>query len=333
MKGKKLSWWVAWLSVCLVGALIAGCSGPAKKDEKTAAKSVRIGYLVADQLHSPAVMVMKDRKMLEAKGINVAWSEFLAGSPLMQEMASGSLDFGSCGVVPVMITRGQGVDAVVLASANLEGSSLVVKDSIKKAKDLDNKNIGTPGVGSIQDAMVEKVGKDNNVKIFRKSMKVSDMPIFLQKGEIDGFIAWAPHPARTVDLKYGHELLVSHDIYPEHQCCVFVAKGALVKNDKELVRTVLQTYLEAYNWFLGHKEEAVAIVMKNTGMSESVIRTSMSTVKYPDPPFCNVASIKMMAEGLIDSGKIQKGAITDLDGFLKEMYRPQLLEELTGKKQ
>ena len=69
--------------------------------------------------------------------------------------------------------------------------------AIKKVADLNGKSLGTPGIGSIQDAMVDSLAKNNGIKIAHKAMKVSDMPIFLQKGEIDGFIAWAPHPARA----------------------------------------------------------------------------------------------------------------------------------------
>jgi len=323
MRWKAMVWTVALSCACLLGG--AGVSNAAEKE-------IRFGYLVADQLHSPAVMVMKERKMLEAKGFKVNWGEFLAGAYLMQEMASGSLDFGSCGAVPVMITRGQGVDAIILAGANAEGSSLVVKDSIKTVKDLDGMNIGTPGIGSIQDALVETVARDNKIKVTRKSMKVSDMPIFLQKGEIDGFIAWAPHPARAVDLKYGHELLTSHDVFPGHQCCVLVTKGALLKEDAKTVRTVLQTYLEAYQWFRGHTDEAIQMVMKNTGMSEQVVRNAMKTVQYPDPPYVDLPSMKQMAKGLVESGKLQAKMISDMDGFMNTLYQPQLLQELLGKK-
>lgn len=321
--------WIALLGIAtlLCVGVFAG-AGTAAADQK----ELHLGYLVADQIHGSALMVMKERRMLESQGFKVAWGEFLAGSYLMQEMASGSLDFGVCGVVPVMITRGQGVDAVILASANTEGSSLVVKDSIKTVKDLDGKSIGTPGIGSIQDALVVKLATANNIKVLRKSMKVSDMPIFLQKGEIDGFIAWAPHAARAVDLHYGHELVTSKDLLPEHQCCVFVVNGALLKKDPQTARTVLKTYLEAYQWAQEHPDEVVAMVMKYTGMKKEVISAAMKIVKYPNPPYCNLDSMKMMAETLIESGKIQKGVISDMNAFLKDLYRPSLLEELSAKK-
>lgn len=295
-------------------------------------KEIRFGYLVADQLHSPAVMIMKEKKMLEAEGFKVKWGEFLAGSYLMQHFTSGEVDFGSCGAVPIMITRGQGVDGVILASANTEGSSIVVKDTIKTVKDLEGKSMGTPGIGSIQDAMVDMIARKEKAKILHKHMKVSDMPLFLQKSEIDGFIAWAPHPARAVDLGYGHQILTSHDILPDHQCCVLVTSGKTLANDPETVKKVVKTYLKAYEWFIANPDEAVAMMVKTTGMKEDVVRMAMKTVKYPFPPYCNVPSLKLMAEGLVEGGKIQKGVITNMDDFIKQLYRPEVLESCLEKK-
>ncbi len=289
-------------------------------------KELRFGYLVADQLHSPAVMIMKEKKMLEAEGFKVTWNEFLAGAYLMQFMTSGEVDYGSGGCVPAIITRGQGVDVVILASANAEGSSIVVKDSIKKVADLNAKSLGTPGIGSIQDAMVDSVARNNNIKIAHKSMKVSDMPIFLQKGEIDGFIAWAPHPARAVDLKYGHQILTSHDLMPDHQCCVLVSRESTLKKDPETARKVVQTYLKAFKWFLDNQQESVAMMVKATGMKEEVVLEAMKTVKYPFPPYVNMPSVKVMAEGLVETGKVEKDKVTDMDAFIKAMYKPEILE-------
>lgn len=319
---------LSFLTVALTLLLIAGIQSQAMGEEK----EIRFGYLVADQLHSPAVMIMKERKMLEAEGFKVKWGEFLAGSYLMQHFTSGEIDFGSCGAVPVMITKGQGVDAVILASANTEGSSIIVKNSIKTSKELDGKSMGTPGIGSIQDAMVDMVARKDKTKILHKHMKVSDMPLFLQKNEIDGFIAWAPHPARAVDLGYGYQILTSHDILPDHQCCVLVTSGKELKKDPDTVKKVVQTYLKAYEWFIAHQDEAIAMMVKNTGMKEEVVRMAMKTVKYPFPPYCNVESMKLMAEGLVEGGKIQKGVITNMDDFMKQLYHPEILEACLQKK-
>ena len=296
------------------------------------AKEIRVGYLVADQLHHPAIMVMKQRNMLEQAGIDVKWNEFLAGSYVMQEMASGSLDFASCGAAPVAITHAQGVKLNIIAGCNQEGSALVVRNEINSIKDLEGKSIGTPGTGSIQDAMLAKLLQDNGVRARRMSMKVSDMPLFLEKGEVAGFISWQPHVARAVAQKFGKVLYTSHDMMPGHQCCVLVTTAAKVKEDPELVKKFMQVYLEAYQWFLDHPDESVQMVMKATGMSNEIIGEAMKGCLYPAPPYCNEKSIADVTEGLIATRKIIAINQEQIPAFMQELYNPSILEELTGTK-
>lgn len=311
----------------VVALLTIGLQGPVAAEDN----SIVFGYLVADQLHNPAPMIMKDLKLLEKQGLKVKWGEFLAGSYLMQHLASGEVDFGTCGAVPTMITRGRGVNVVILAGSNTEGSSIIVKDNIKTVKDLDGKAIGTPGIGSIQDAMISNIARENNIKILHKHMKVSDMPIFLKKGEVDGFIAWAPHPARAVSYGYGHILLTSADMMAGHQCCVLVAKGELLKKRPGVVSKVIAAYMEAFDWFRSHRDQAITMMTKRTGMNEKIVRAALMSVKHPYPPRADVASMKVMAEGLIKGGKIRRGAVKDLDQFVKALYQPQFLEEYLAK--
>ncbi|MFH1977424.1 MAG: ABC transporter substrate-binding protein [Pseudomonadota bacterium] len=291
-----------------------------------AEKEIRFGYLVADQLHNPAPMIMKEKKFLEAEGLKVNWGEFLAGSYLMQHLASGEVDFGTCGAVPVMITRGAGVDAVILAGSNQEGSAMVVANHIKEIKDLNGKSIGTPGIGSIQDAMVDMVAQKHNISINHKHMKVSDMAIFLKKGEIDGFIAWEAIPSNAVDMGYGRVLLTSHDILPEHQCCVLVAKGGLLKDDPETVKKIIRAYMKAFDYLKNNRDESVALMVKATGLSKNVVEMGLTRVTHPYPPLVNVPSLKLMADGLVKSGKIKEGVISDMDKFVADLYRPEFLK-------
>lgn len=316
---------VAIAAAMLFGLGLSGMSAAAPKE-------IRIGYLVADQLHSPAVMVMKQRKMLEEAGLNVKWNEFLAGSYVMQEMASGSLDFASCGTAPIAITSAQGVKLNILASGNQEGSALVVAQDVKSIKELDGKSVGTPGTGSIQDAMIAQLAKEHGIRVRRVSMKVSDMPLFLQKHEIEAFIAWEPHTARAVAQKFGKILYTSHDMMPDHQCCVLVAPTDKVQQNPELVKQVMKVYLDAYKWFLDHPEESIQMMVKATGMSEDIIRTAIKNCKYPEIPYCNEASIASMTEGLIATKKIINVKPDQVGEFMKSLYNPTFVEQLTGTK-
>jgi len=207
----------------------------------------------------------------------------------------------------------------------------VVTDSIKTIPDLDGKTIATPGIGSIQDTIIIRLEMMNNITIKHTTMEVSDMPGFLRSGEIDGFIAWAPHPANAVSQNAGHELLTSRDVLLNHQCCVMVTEDDTLKNDQETVYKVLEIYLDAHKWFLENQEEAVSLLVKTTGAKEDIIRQALTTVKYAYPPYCDADSIADIARGLINAGRITTKE-AELDVFIKSLYQPGLMETITGTK-
>ena len=55
--------------------------------------------------------------------------------------------------------------------------------------------------------------------------------------------------------------------------------------------------------------------------------SNTGSVKFPSPPYVNVASVKEQAEGLISSGKIQKDVVKDVDKFVNSFYDPSFLKE------
>jgi len=293
-------------------------------------KKIHFGYLVADQIHNFASMLIKEKKFLEDEGLEVEWGEYLAGAYLMQHLSAGEVDFGTCGCIPTMITRGRGVDVVILAGSNTEGSSIIVKESIKTVKDLDGAKIGTPGIGSIQDSMVDIVARRNNIKIIHKHMSVPDMPIYLQKGEIDGFIAWSPHNTKAAALGYGHILLTSHDILPGHQCCVLVARGELLKKEPETVKKVMKAYMRAFQYMMENQknlDETMDLVVKYTNTTKDIVEKAWKLTPHPYPPYANIESLKMQAEGLVQGGKIKKGVVKNMDKFIAQVYHPYFLME------
>ena len=309
------------LSCCMLGLCLV--PGGALAD----GKKITFGYLVADQLHEPAPMIMKNLKLLEKRGYELKWQEFLSGANLVQHMASGEVDYGTGGAAPVLTFRGLGLDFVMLASSNTNGSALIVSKNIRSPKDLDGKNIGTPGIGSMQDALVDKVAADHGIKVRKRNMKVSDMPLFLQKGEIDAFVAWEPHVSRAEGLGYGHVLLTSQDVLPNHQCCVLVSREQTVKADPKMAADVLDVYLEAMVWFDQNREEAKQMISRATGIKVEDVAKAMERVTYPAPPYLDEASMIMLVEGLVSSKKIKKENVPDSTAFVKNMILRDMLEK------
>jgi NitT/TauT family transport system substrate-binding protein len=292
-------------------------------------REIRIGYVANLQLHDPALLVMREKHMLEEAGFSVQWVDFMNGTYAVQAMSLGLIDFASCGVGEAMSAHAQDVRLAVLAGANQGGSALVVHPSITGIDDLHNRRVATPGINSVESILLNRLAESYGIRIRSETIRVSDMETILQRGEIEGFFAWAPFPTLAEHQGFGHVILSSDDVIPYHQCCVLVTTEELMEDDLQTVREVLEVYLAAYNWFLENPDAALTMLASATGLSEAVIRES-NNAYFPEVPFCNVDSMEQLALTLIYYDVIAGVRIVELNYFLNSLYRPELLEELSG---
>lgn len=317
-------------SVLVLAVLAAGSAAPAT----AADREITMGYIAGSWPLDPIGLVMKAKKLVEAEGLRVKWGEYLAGAYIMQHMASGEVDFSvAVGVAPVMISQSQGLDVTVLAGGStVEGSVLVVSPAVKNLKDLDGKRIGTPGIGSIQDAMLRMIARKQGIKIRHRHMKAADMPPLLQKGEIDGFIVWEPVGSLAVELGYGRVLATSGEVLPGQRCCLFVARSELVRKNPEQVRKVFSAYMKAFDYYRKNRDEATDLIARHTNTPRKVIEAAQKHVRVAYPPSIDLADLKFQTEELIKDGKIQAGAIPDIDRFLEKGINNSFLREQLDRK-
>ena len=301
---------------------LSGISSPSW----AAKEPMAFGHLVAAQIHEPVPMILEEMKLLDKEGYEAKFPEFLAGAFAMQHFAAGELDAVTVGCPPIMIARAAGTDIVILASSNTEGSRIIAAPEIKKVEDLAGKKVGTPGLGSIQDALLAMVEKKLKMKVLHVPIKVSDMPIYLSKKEIAAFIAWEPICSNAVDMGYGHNLYTSKEIFPGHQCCVFAIRGKWIKEKPEKVQRLTKMYLENMRYFQKNLDEMLKIISRKTKISEKVLRESMKAVGYPDPPYVNMESMKVFARELIDAKKIETAKVPDVDKFLADIYNDKFIK-------
>jgi len=291
-----------------------------------AKEPMAFGHLVAAQIHEPVPMILEEMKLLDKEGYEAKFPEFLAGAFAMQHFAAGELDAVTVGCPPIMIARAAGTDIVILASSNTEGSRIIAAPEIKKVEDLAGKKVGTPGLGSIQDALLTMVEKKMKMKVLHVPIKVSDMPIYLSKKEIAAFIAWEPICSNAVGMGYGHNLYTSKEIFPGHQCCVFAIREKWIKEKPEKVQRLTKMYLENMRYFQKNLDGMLKIISRKTKISEQVLKESMKAVGYPDPPYVNMESMKVFAQELIDAKKIEGKKVPDVDKFLADIYNDKFIK-------
>ena len=315
----------------IIIAIIIGATGFTlgyywgRRETPASPTPVRIGHLVAD-IHQIGFFVSFDKGYWEGQGIAPKRFEYLYGMPEMMAFSAGELDAGYVGCVPALIAKAKGADLVILASANLEGSAIVAKHEIGSIEELDGKRVGYPGLGSIQSCMIRMVADKLGITMEYKDYSISDLPLALERGEIDAFIAWEPFCAEAVVKGLGHIIYTSRDILPNHQCCVFYVSGKLLRENRELAKKLLIGHVRAMKFATEHPEDSMKIFVRMTGKSEDVVRECWGRMVFDY--HLNVESLKVFLSYLVSYGFIEGGAVQDVDLFLKELVDTSLLEEV-----
>lgn len=284
-------------------------------------EKIRIGYLTGD-LHHLALFVAIANNYFSEKGLEVELYEYVNGPTLMQHFLAGELDFAYVGTPPALTARASGIGTnntnlpVVIGSGNVEGSALVVNPNvIKSIQDLNNKKIATPGTGTIQDVLLTIFATANNITLTKYPGRIADLVLLYGKGEIDGFIGWEPYPSLAVYQYNASVLLTSHDIMPNHQCCVLVTTEKMLNTRPDLVEKVRSIHNAAIDFILNNPAAAKSIAINRTKLPEPVVEMALSRIKFTKT--VNVDSIKTFLSEMISLGVIRNVDKSQVDEFIK----------------
>jgi len=288
---------------------------------------LRIGYLMADLHHTP-FLVAFSKGFYEEEGITCKRLEYVNGPAQIIAFSAGELDAGYVGIVPALIAKAKGIDLVIVASVNLEGSALVSSHELKTVSELNGKVVGTPGIGTIQDCLLCIIEKKFNITVIHKQYKVSDLPIALAKREVNAYIAWEPFPTEAVVEGIGHVMCTSHDILPNHQCCVFYVSGKIYREQPDLLKKLVNVHIKAIRYIVSNRTDAMKIFSEMTGKPLEIIEGSWDRIIWDYRP--NIESIRAFINYLIEQGKIKAEDILDVNKFLNELI-PADLQDLLAK--
>jgi NitT/TauT family transport system substrate-binding protein len=290
---------------------------------------LRVGHLLADQLHQPGWVVAEEMNYYSKEGFEVDHIEYSYGSIEMEHFAAGELDVAYVGAVPFLSARAAGVDIVAIASSNTEGSSLVVAEEIQNVQDLVGKTIGSPGIGSIQDYMLDKVMADYNVTFSVHRASVILLKEKFSMGEIDGYIAWEPHATRAVEenIRSAHLLFTSMNILEGHQCCVVAVRGDWIREKPHMVEKIVKIHNRAMKWVIENPQIVQELIANYSGLPQDLVQAAYPIVQYPYPPLVDVYSCKVMLQGQIDAGKIKSEDVLDIDEFIMEAINNSFVEK------
>jgi NitT/TauT family transport system substrate-binding protein len=318
---------VAILLIVIVGGTLGGlyATGYFNQSQK-----LRVGVLTGD-LHHLALYTAIDKGYFSQNGLETPIVLTYSNGPtLMLDFISGALDFAYVGVPPAMTARANAMASgnvtnlpIAILSVNLEGSAIVVDpDKIQNVLELNGSKIGTPGAGTIQDIMLTIYAQANNLTIEKYDAKgVGNLPVFFQQKIIDGLIAWEPTPSITIINYSGSTLLTSHDMFPDHQCCVLVVNEKFFNAHPDVVQKIVNVHKAATSLISTNETEALRIAMNYTGLSSPVIESALNTIVYSVT--IDRDSCETFLRALIDLGRITSLNQTQVDTFLDAFIKQQ----------
>lgn len=267
--------------------LLAGMAttAQAELDEITVARQYGVSYL--------PLMVMQEKKLIEkhatdlgVDGLEVNWVKFAGGNVMNDALLSGSLQFASGGVGPLVKiwakTAGN-LDVKGVAALNAMPLYLNTRNpDVKTVKDFTEKDkIALPAVKvsiqavTLQMAAAKAFGKENYDKLDKYTVSMSHpdgmTAVLSGASEVNSHFTSPPFQYKELQDKAVHTVLSSFDVLGGPATFNVVWTTSKFRKDNPKVYQAFTTALdEAIKWIEANKQEAAELYLKSSGSSDPV---------------------------------------------------------------
>ena len=271
-----------FLGIALAAVLVA-VPARAEVKEVRLAKQYGLGYL--------PLIVMEEQRLIEkhakAAGLGdiaVSWATLGGGSAANDALLSGSVEYVSSGVAPLVVIWAKTGGAVKGVSA-LDSTPLylnTVNPAVKSIEDFtDRDKIALPTVKIsiqaivLQMAAAKAFGRENYAKLDRLtvSMKHPDAMAALLSGrsEITAHLTSPPFMFQELEDKRVRTVLNSNDVLGgPHTFNVLTTSKAFYDKNPKTYAAVFSALEEAVSFIPKNKRAAAEIYLKSAGTKENV---------------------------------------------------------------
>jgi NitT/TauT family transport system substrate-binding protein len=294
------------IAVAAVLAALVGVSF-AMPSSAQAPKKIKVGTFKLVHMMVPVFY----EKFLP-KDVQVELVYFASSLDIEKAVVNGNMDFGEYGTTAALIAGAQGDPQVLIGDAARKGAAIVVKadSAIKTIGDLRGKKIAN-FPGALQDvllrAKLKQAGLDPNRDVQLIKITWAEMPIALQRGDVDAYAGSEPHPTLAVTEGYGRILSYPYDTPIGSLNSALATSRAMVQKDPQLVQTVVCAQKAAYEYMMKNQDEWVDTGRRLFGFDPKVTKASMVNVgigwELSDE---YVASFKAMGKALLELKIIER---------------------------
>jgi sulfonate transport system substrate-binding protein len=230
-------------------------------------KELRIGYQKNGVLVIARQQGALERK-LSAKGIELKWTEFGSGPPMLEAMNAGSVDVGQVGDTPPIFAQAAGAAIVYVAGqAITNGQGILVRPDagIRTLADLKGKRVGLTQGSSAHNVTV--------IALERAGLAYQDIvPVYLSppdgaaafvRGNIDAWAIWDPYFA--IGQTHGGQLLVAARQIAKTNS-FYVANRDFAAHYPEVLHDVIDTLAQTAVWAEANRDSVAKALADVTGV-------------------------------------------------------------------
>ncbi|MCZ8014778.1 sulfonate transport system substrate-binding protein [Limnobacter thiooxidans] len=278
--------------------------------------------------YSPSSLVLKKFGWLEqdlkSENVDVRWVLSQGSNRALEQLNSGSVDFGSTAGLAATLSRANGnpIKNVYILSRPEWTFLVVPKDSpIKTVADLKGKKVAaTKGTDPYLFLLraLNDAGLDKN-SIEHVALQHADGRTALEQRRVDAWAGLDPLLA-TSELEFGVRPVYRNVAYNTYS--FLNTTDAFAAKYPAAVKKVIANYERARKWILANPEETAKIIAEEAKISPAVAKVQLSRNDFsnPLPGAEHVKALKAAAPILLEEDLVKKG--TDVNKAIDALVDP-----------
>jgi sulfonate transport system substrate-binding protein len=328
--------------IALSGLTVAACSSSSSSSSTPAAAaasaspsgSVNLSSVtlnVGDQKGTGAEAVLKAAGLLSSLPFHVSWSDFTSGPPMLEAMASGSVDVGGVGDAPPVFAAAGGESVEIVGAREVPGGdqdALVVPkgSTITSIAQLKGKKIAY-GSGSSANynllTVLTKAGLTTK-NVTMVNLQPAEALASFTSGSVDAWDIWPPYVQQVV-AQDGAKVLAVGPQYGSPYSYEVASKAAVANPAKAAaIQAYLTTLDKAYVWASAHPKAWGAAWSQAAGLPTSITDLA-ATVDSTKPVVVDGAVTK--SEQALVTQFFKAGLIptnVDMSGYITSQFNSSI---------
>lgn len=300
---------------CLVFAALAGCV------DRRQGSHIIIGVRTSN-CQAPFYIADRQNRYVE-QGLDASVRLVSSNTEIIEAMQRGDFQIGSVPVTTAIAAIARGSPLHVVATTGRGSDGLLVRreDGLVDLGDLRGKRVVTIRA-SILDVLLRHalqqagIDPDRDVELVYMS-KLGDMISALKTGQVDATSNTEPFMTDAERQGWGQILTYYTATWPDHPCCVVLARDDFAKRNPKALRAILSVHCDAVDWANAHIDETAQIIVDYLGAFDpDLVRESLDRSKMLIDYNLESSELERMASLMASQELIEPisaGALADLD--------------------